>query len=85
MPPVGKPFSAAAGPDKLDAGKGVPHGQIRSATAGDIRQRSGSVTYKPEPARSGAMNHRHVEVVEGEAGAFGELEPNPVPKLDRIA
>jgi hypothetical protein len=85
LPPIGTAFSAAAGPDKFDAGRGVPHGQIRSATAGEIRKRGGSVRFVPEVTRSGQINRRHVDAVEGKTGAFGQIEPNPVPKYERIA
>ena len=84
LPPIGTPFSGAFGSDKYDAGKGIPHGQMRLSTAHGIREYGGTVTLKPELSRKGVLNERHVEVVEGRSGAFGEIEPNPVPKLDRI-
>jgi hypothetical protein len=40
--------------------------------------------WKPELTRSGRLNERHVDVTEGRPGAFGDPEPNPVPKADRI-
>jgi hypothetical protein len=85
LPPSGTPFSGAAGVDKWDAARGVPHGTIRVTTPQAIRADGGQVHFKPEPTRAGNMNHRHVEVIEGKPGAFGAPEPNPVPKLDRIA
>jgi hypothetical protein len=57
---------------------------MRSTTAGRIRELGGIVEIKPELTRSGVMNNRHVEVIEGKAGAFGDIEPNPVPKDQRI-
>ena len=30
------------------------------------------------------MNERHVEIIEGESGAFGDIENNPVPKEARM-
>jgi hypothetical protein len=85
LPPPGTPFSAAAGIDKPDAAKGVPHGTIRATTAGAIRAYDGQVNFKPELSRTGNLNLRHVEVREGRPGAFSDPEPNPVPKVDRIA
>jgi hypothetical protein len=84
MPPIGRTFSGSAGVDKLDAGKGIPHGKMRSATAGAIRRLGGSVQSRPERASSGELNKRHVDIIEGQSGAFGEIEPNPVPKDQRI-
>ena len=85
MPPPGNPFSASAGPTPEDACRGVPHGQVRLARAGDVRERDGTIEVRPEPARDGRVNHRHVDVAEGRGGSFGELRPNPVPKGDRLA
>ena len=84
LPPIGTTFSAAVGLDKYDAGKWIPHGQMRVSTASGIRAYGGTVILKPEVSRSGVLNDHYVEVVEGRSGAFGEIEPNPVPKLDRI-
>jgi hypothetical protein len=84
LPLPGTPFSAAAGPDLADAAKGIPHGQLRRTSAGRIRALGGTVEAKPELTKSGIMNDRHVEVVEGRVGSFGEIEPNPVPKEERI-
>ena len=84
LPPPGVAFSASAGVDAVDAGRGVPHGKVRRATAGGIRALGGIVRSMPERTRSGAMNVRHVEVVEGTPGAFGNVEPNPAPKAERI-
>jgi hypothetical protein len=84
LPFPGTPFSAAAGVDGTDAGAGIPHGQMRVTTAGKIRELGGTLVYKPELTKSGQLNERHVEVIEGQTGAFGEIEPNPVPKEQRI-
>ncbi len=84
LPPPGAAFSAAAGPDVFDAARGIPHGQMRSTTASKIRALGGSVESRPEATKSGVINHRHVEVIEGYPGAFGDTEPNPVPKEHRI-
>jgi len=84
MPPPGTPFSAAAGPELQDAAKGIPHGQLRSTTVGKIRVLGGTVEAKPEMTKSGLMNQRHVEVTEAQSGSFGDIEPNPVPKEERI-
>ena len=86
IPPAGESFSAAAGPDKADAGKGLPHNQIRSCRVEDIvRISGGTVVWQPVPTRSGTLNLRHVTVVEQGPTAFGDLERNPASKLDRIA
>ena len=85
MPAAGEVFSGSAGPTLNDAAKGVPHGKLRAASAAGIYDRGGTVKVAPELSREGQVNYRHVDVVEGEAGAFGELIDNPVPKLDRIA
>jgi len=84
LPPSDTPFSAAAGVDKDDAGAGIPHSQMRVTTAMKLRALGGTVVYKSELTKTGQINHRHVEVVEGKSGAFGEIEPNPVPKEARI-
>ncbi len=69
----------------MDAGRGVPHGIVRFATVEDICSRSGSVIWKPELSRGGNMNDRHVDVIEGVTGAFGEPESNPAAKSERIS
>jgi hypothetical protein len=50
-----------------------------------IRDRGGTVEWRPELTRTGRLNDRHVDVTEGRPGAFGEPEPNPVPKVERIS
>jgi hypothetical protein len=84
LPPCGEQFSGAAGPDAHDAAKGIPHGQMRATTAGEIRAHGGRITFAPEPTKSGQINDRHVNIVEGTSGAFGPIGPNPVPKSDRV-
>lgn len=76
VPPPGKVFSGAAGSTLEEAASGVPHGQIRSTTAGAIRAGGGTVRHAPELTRSGVLNERHCP--------FGELFPNPVPKSGRV-
>src|SRR3972149_1574135 len=53
VPPPGKVFSGAAGRTLEEAASGVPHGQIRSTTAGSIRAGGGTVRHAPELTRSG--------------------------------
>jgi hypothetical protein len=84
MVSAGTVFSGSAGADKTDAGRGLPHNKVRFATVEGIVSRKGSVKWMPERSRSGILNHRHVDVVEGESGAFGEPEQNPSPEDERI-
>jgi hypothetical protein len=84
LPAPGTPFSASAGTDIYDAAIGIPHGQMRVATAAKIRELGGKIESKPERTKMGHINERHVEVTEGVIGAFGILETNPVPKEARI-
>jgi hypothetical protein len=84
LPPVGEKFSGAVGVDKVDAGKGIPHGNMRSSTVGAIRGFGGTVESAPELSAGNVLNERHVDIIEGKTGAFGPLEPNPVPKAERI-
>jgi RHS repeat-associated protein len=83
MPAPGTTFSGSQGATTAEAAAGVPHGQIRESTARDIRAGGGKVEVKPERARSGTLNPKHVDVREGKS-TFGPLKPNPVPKKDRI-
>jgi hypothetical protein len=85
LPQPGTPFSGAAGVSKYDACVGLPHGTIRATTAQAIRAYGGQARFKPEMSKGGNLNIRHVDVYEGKTGAFGEPEPNPVPKEHRIA
>ena len=85
MPPAGTTFSGAAGRTLPEAASGVPHGTIRSSTAGAIRSAGGKVRNRPELTRSGVLNKRHVNVKEGSGpSTFSEPRANPVPKKDRI-
>jgi hypothetical protein len=83
MPAPGTTFSGSQGTTTAEAAAGVPHGQIRESTAGDIRAGGGNVEVKPEQTRSGTLNPKHVDVTEGKP-TFGPVKPNPVPKKDRI-
>jgi hypothetical protein len=85
MPGTGEVFSGSMGTSIEEAGGGVPHGSIRSTTAGAIRAAGGSVVYAPEPTATGAMNYNHVNVTLGHKNPFGELGPNPVAKKARLA
>jgi len=85
LPPPGEVFSGAAGRTLDEAASGVPHGQIRSTTAGRIRASGGRVDHAPEMSRSGVLNERHVDVCLGSGPCpFGPLMPNPVPKSGRV-
>ncbi len=85
LPPPGEVFSGATGKTLEDAAAGVPHGQIRATTAGEIRAAGGTVVHKPELTRSGALNEKHADVCLGPGPcSFGPLQPNPVPKAERI-
>ena len=85
MPPAGTTFSGATGATLEEAGSGVPHSTIRQTTAGEIRSKGGIVELKPEPARSGMINTKHVDITEGSVpSVFSDPLPNPVPKNQRI-
>jgi len=85
LPPAGEVFSGAAGRTVEEAASGVPHGIIRSTTAGQIRAAGGSVEFKPELTRSGVMNDKHVNICMGPGECpFGDPFPNPVPPGSRI-
>lgn len=85
LPPPGTVFSGAVGETLEDAAAFVPHGTIRFTTVGAILAAGGSVTLKPEMTRSGKINERHVDLIEGSApSAFSDALPNPVPKQQRI-
>jgi hypothetical protein len=85
VPSPGEIFSGAAGRNLEDAAAGVPHGQIRETTAGQIRVGGGTVQHAPELTRSGVLNEKHVNICLGSGPCpFGPLRPNPVPKSGRI-
>ena len=86
LPPPGELFSGSHGTGLDHAAAGVPHGQVRETTAGQIRQGGGSVEYAPEfNDRVGRTNYQHVDVTLGPDGhGFGDLIPNPVPKRERF-
>ena len=86
LPPPGQTFSGAFGSSLDEAAAGVPHGQLVSTTAGDIRAGGGSVQHAPEFNENvGLVNNQHVDVTLGRNSApFGELSANPVPKPGRF-
>lgn len=85
MPPRGTMFSVSIGRTLNESACGVPHGIVRSATAGQIRAGGGTITFEPETAGNGIINPQHAHVVEGiGASSFGAPEPNPIPKRRRI-
>jgi len=84
IPDPGETFSCAAGPDIAAAGGAVPYNQIRSTTAGAIRDVGGMVEWVPEVSPRGTMNKQHVHVTEAGPTSFGEPGPNSVPKASRI-
>ena len=77
-------YSGSTGTTLEEAASGVPHGTIRSTTAGEINNAGGTVEHAPEPAYpSGPMNDKHVNITGGQK-AFGPPKPNPVPKAQRV-
>ncbi|WP_157499858.1 Ig-like domain-containing protein [Lysobacter sp. Root983] len=85
MPEPGELISGSQGDTVADAAAGVPHGTISTSTAGEIRAAGGKVEVAPEPTRSGTINGKHVNVIEGgKTTTFGPRQPNPVPREDRI-
>jgi hypothetical protein len=86
MPVPGTVFSASVGVTLDEGAAGVPHGNIRWTTAGQIRANGGRVIHVPErDPKSAMINQQHVHVVEGgETSAFSEPQPNPVPRRKRF-
>lgn len=84
LPPRGAPFSGAVGYSLIDAAASVPHGTIRSTTVQAIINTGGSVILIPEPTRSGVINFRHVNIIEGSVSTFSRPFDNPVPRKLRI-
>jgi hypothetical protein len=86
VPGAGEVFSGSYGSTLDEAAAGVPHGQIRATTAGEIRAAGGTVDIAPELTRSGVLNEQHVSICLGPGSCpFGPLQPNPVPKGLRIS
>lgn len=79
-------ISAQMGWSVEEAAAGLPHGTVRTTTAGEIRAAGGTVELRPEPAwEGGPMNTWHVNVTEGPVPAFPEEDrPNPVPGQGRL-
>lgn len=84
IPPLGQSFSATAGPDLAGAAAAVPHNQVRSTFASNIRCKGGRVEWKAQHSPHGTLNEQHVHVVECGSTSFSEPVPNPVPKKLRI-
>ncbi len=85
MPSTGTTFSGSMGSTGAEAASGVPHGSIRVTTAGQIRASGGIVELKPELTRSGVLNWRHVNVIEGSTKTvFSNVVSNPVSKQLRM-
>ena len=86
VPGAGEVFSGSYGSTLDDAAAGVPHGQIRATTAGEMRVGGGSVDIAPELTRSGGLNEQHINICLGPGSCpFGPLQPNPVPKGLRVS
>jgi len=73
----GEPFSGNRGTTEGEAGSRLPHGQMRTATAGDIRAGGGTVVAVPEPDANGELNPDHCDVTVGHTDPFSDLKPNP--------
>jgi RHS repeat-associated protein len=77
-------YSGAHGTTLEEAASGVPHGTIRTSTAGAIKDSGGTVTPKPEPAYPGGpINQRHADITGGQK-TFGPPRQNPVPRSQRV-
>lgn len=83
-PGAGEAFSCSVGPALDTAACAVPYNQLRATTAGAIRAADGTVEWLPEGTPRGTINKQHVHVTEAGPTVFGEPQPNPVPKADRI-
>jgi hypothetical protein len=84
IPEAGVEFSGAVGATLEAAATAVPHGQLRTTTVGAIRAAGGIVTWEPEVSRFQTVNRQHVNITEGGDSSFSGLQPNPVPRRDRI-
>ena len=82
----GDVMSAQMGSSVSEAASGLPHGTVRTTTAGKIRAAGGTVALVPEPAwPGGPLNTWHVNVTEGAAPVFpADGIPNPVAANDRL-
>jgi RHS repeat-associated protein len=85
VPPPGHVWSGTTGSTVEEAAQGVPHGAIRTTTAGDIRASGGAVRLKPEfDPNVGQVNNQHVNFCVGTGRCpFGDLIDNPVPRQSR--
>jgi hypothetical protein len=77
-------ISCTVGPTLIAAAAAVPHGRIRWTTVGRIREKGGIVNWRPELSREKTLNQQHVNVSMLDISDFSDLEPNPVPRRDRI-
>lgn len=84
LDPPGTPFSGSVGPTLADAASATPYGQLRFALVGTIRGRGGIVEWIPEMTRYRIVNLQHVNILEAGPTAFSDIQPNPVPRRDRI-
>jgi hypothetical protein len=84
MPSPGQLFSGAAGPSLAAAAAAIPFGKLRFTTAGAIRVAGGTVEWAPEISRYQTINRQHVNITEGGRSTFSDLQPNPVPRRQRI-
>jgi hypothetical protein len=81
----GRTISGQMGATATEASSGLPHGQIRVTTAGEIRAAGGTVTLAPEEAGPGGpVNTWHVNVTEGPQSAFPEQTVGNVPTSQRL-
>ncbi len=80
MPPKGDIVSGAQGLDVNEAASYVPHGKIRTTTAGAIRMEGGTVQVVPQAVEQGGqvLNYLHVDFIEGEVSTFSEMMQNPI-------
>lgn len=86
IPGPGEVFSGSYGSTLDEAATGVPHGQIRVSTVGEITAGGGTVEVVPELTRSGVLNDQHVNICLASSPCpFGPLIPNPMPKNERIS
>jgi hypothetical protein len=82
--PQGGTYSCTVGPTLEAAAAALPHGRIRVSTIGRIRALGGIVRWSPETSRHGTINKQHVDVIFQGIHAFTAIQPNPVPKDQRI-